>query len=416
MLNIDLSLEDLRFLSETVYEFPKHKLDDGILRRVIPHLLDDDEIYDLDENKVCIHIIHSTGSAHSFILVRKNGWDKFTMTEKNPQGNTYNRYDIIYHNGRYHLEEINPDFRKTCINPFNTFSKVMDAMLSTASNKTPLSSMISTEELKKDWEISCMVTLCYTIGILHYVLKYQGKEYSTLKKKNTSNIDISLNTNIYKQTVKAKKEAQRNLYEIMQKKTKAKPVEEVPKKKKDDAPEIADLKNQLADAIKERDKYKNEIVKYKNLLNVEKEKNEELSALRKRDEEREFELEHLRNALIKQTTEDDEEGISFEEMTDAIKDFRILIIGGHDNWHCRLSKFLNNLVIISHDDYMSDFNVIYKADSIYFFTNYIGHGVYNKALDLMREHDIDYGYINTTNLEQNIGFIYKDMKDRGLVS
>ena len=103
---------------------------------------------------------------------------------------------------------------------------------------------------------------------------------------------------------------------------------------------------------------------------------------------------------------------SLEEMTDAIKDINLLIIGGHPNWHNRLSTIFNNITVIKSSEYSGDYNVIYNSDYIYFFTNHIGHGVYNKALDMMREHDISYGYINNTNLEQNIAQIYEDFIKR----
>lgn len=123
------------------------------------------------------------------------------------------------------------------------------------------------------------------------------------------------------------------------------------------------------------------------------------------------ELARLREHLY-HLTEDDLEGqnISTDKMEQEIRDKRIIIIGGHDNWvHFLREKFPSWTYIKPGVANTIPENAVMQAERLFFFTDTISHAAYGKFVHAARIHGIPFGYLHGTNIPETIRQIYNAM-------
>ncbi|MCC8137663.1 MAG: DUF2325 domain-containing protein [Clostridiales bacterium] len=123
------------------------------------------------------------------------------------------------------------------------------------------------------------------------------------------------------------------------------------------------------------------------------------------------ELNSLREHVYRMTEKDTEpEPQDFPQMEETIKDKNIVIIGGHENWVNKLRNHFPDWTFISTD--ISGIvapAVLESADYIYFFTGYLSHAAYKKYIHLLRERDLNFGYIHSRHIESVVSQIYHDL-------
>ena len=366
MFTVKMSSDDCRSIMTDVYEMQKNPIGTKVTYTVLPKLFK--KGFDkFTDNKICINLIYGDiGRHYKFILVKKDSWNNFTVTERDDRGKIINRFDTIYQRNQFEIHEISPEFRRTFLGPFQRMNRTLNIYME---KKNESRADIYSKEMEEDWYLSSVVSLSYIFCSLCYILDYQLSEYENLKEHDR---EITINIHKYHRNIEKKAEGKRlkpnkssllNGHNGHVKEQKTDHIES------DISKTIKELKNEVKKALEEKDKYKY-------LFEQEKMKNTELASLKKKYKDDQFELNKLREELKRLTVKDIKEEFDIESMVEAIKDIKVLFIGGHENWHNRLSEYIPNMTVIGHDDYGVDYNVIYNADLIYFFTNYIGHGVH----------------------------------------
>ena len=167
--------------------------------------------------------------------------------------------------------------------------------------------------------------------------------------------------------------------------------------------EIQDLQSRLHQeegrSTHFRELYKKEQDERQNLEKIQKEyesDHEELAALREH-------LYHL-TEYDQEVPEADVAG-----MEDAIKNLRIIIVGGNDNWVKKLRNEFPNWTFISPSVSGSiDAHLVDKADYIYLFTDTLGHTNYYKFMNAIREAEVPFGFMHGVNIKKNIRQVYED--------
>ena len=106
-----------------------------------------------------------------------------------------------------------------------------------------------------------------------------------------------------------------------------------------------------------------------------------------------------------------EEDISQEEKEEYIGQFRIAIIGGHDNWTYKLKNKFKNWQFYKPEVTPSVVeSSLKKADHIYFFTDIMAHSSYYRYMGFVKEYGLDFSYLHTINIPANVNQIYDDLK------
>lgn len=167
--------------------------------------------------------------------------------------------------------------------------------------------------------------------------------------------------------------------------------------------EIASLRNKLHEQEQKYNQIREEyhdakriIAEQKGLISKYEADREELIALRK---------------FVSSTDENDTtHEIPIQEMKDEISKKRIIIIGGHTSWINKLQAQFPEWMYISLDNYRTaEFNILDKADHVYFFTDYISHTVYGRFVKAARDKGISFGYLHKLNIDEVTKYIYFDV-------
>lgn len=192
--------------------------------------------------------------------------------------------------------------------------------------------------------------------------------------------------------------------------------EETPKpepkkeKKMEDADEkkalleqINELRLKLHTAESENRALRENISAVKSLKEENKGLNDRLAELNK-------ETSALRSYVYGLTEEDIVvEQADYEKMKKELREKRIVIIGGHMNWIQKMKSEFPGWKIVPKAAGNSDVSVVSGADAVYFFSDSLDHSTYYRYLNVLREHNIDFGYIHGVNIERNVKHIYDDM-------
>ncbi|MCD7825820.1 MAG: hypothetical protein LUH14_07670 [Clostridiaceae bacterium] len=134
-----------------------------------------------------------------------------------------------------------------------------------------------------------------------------------------------------------------------------------------------------------------------------------IGILRQQQADDRRELHALREHVYKLTEKGQDPEADIAEMEKAVSDKRIVIIGGIDSWSNRLKAKFENWKFISTDiSALVDMKIFDGADRTYFFTDYLAHRTYVGYVKALRERRMPFGYIHSTNYENNIKQIYED--------
>lgn len=87
-----------------------------------------------------------------------------------------------------------------------------------------------------------------------------------------------------------------------------------------------------------------------------------------------------------------------------------VIIGGHENWQRRMKELLPSFKFIHPDTLNFDVSIFDNVSIVFFYTNYLNHAIYYKAINEARKRDINIAYI-AANTNENIVLnqIYKSV-------
>lgn len=128
------------------------------------------------------------------------------------------------------------------------------------------------------------------------------------------------------------------------------------------------------------------------------------------------ELHRLREYVYSLTEEDVEAvSLSMDEMKAALEDRKIIIVGGHDNWTGYLKALFPSWTYIkpSISNTLPESHAT-NAEYLFFFTDTISHGSFNRYMNVVRKHKLQYSYLHGTNIERTVSSIYNVVCGKGL--
>lgn len=149
---------------------------------------------------------------------------------------------------------------------------------------------------------------------------------------------------------------------------------------------------------------------FRDLYKKEQKRTEEYDSLQGELRAEHEELTALRDHLYHLTEYD--EDVAEEDlkaMKDAVKNLRIIIVGGNDNWVKKLRNECPGWSFISPNVSNSiNARMVEKADHVYLFTDTLGHTNYYKFMNAIREAGVPFGYMHGVNIQKNIRQVYSE--------
>lgn len=150
---------------------------------------------------------------------------------------------------------------------------------------------------------------------------------------------------------------------------------------------------------------------------LKKELSEKNRALAKQEQEqkdredRDAELNTLREYVYRMTEDDlERSSVPVEEMEETLRDMKIIIVGGHDNWTGFLKKKFPKWTYLKPSPTGSKTrNDVLYGDHVFFFTDTIAHPQYYKYINAVRTHGVPFSFLHGTNIDRTIRTVYRDM-------
>jgi len=148
--------------------------------------------------------------------------------------------------------------------------------------------------------------------------------------------------------------------------------------------EIARLTKLLSENEKALIALEKENERLKKECEVEKRNRQELNSLR----------EFIFN-LDKQEVYPESETIDYN----VLKNYKAIVIGGHERWQSRMKKYLPEFIFIHPDNKNFDLKLLndYKIDTVFVYVNYLNHAIYYRLMSAIQDRTIKIVYLNQQN-------------------
>lgn len=123
------------------------------------------------------------------------------------------------------------------------------------------------------------------------------------------------------------------------------------------------------------------------------------------------ELTALRNHVYNLTEKEEQaDTVTVDDMKSAIRDKRIIIVGGDINWVNKMKlEFPGWTFIKPANSGTMDTKIVEKADKVYFFTDTIDHGTYYRYCNVVRDCGTPFGYIHGVNIGNITKQLYREL-------
>ena len=174
--------------------------------------------------------------------------------------------------------------------------------------------------------------------------------------------------------------------------------------------ELSEAKEEAQRSKSKLSQKDSQIESQRKLYEDEKEKNRSMAAEIKEAKEQTAELVALRKFVEELGEEETDTGLSVREMKSYIERKSVVIIGGHENWVAKMrSEFPKWTYLAAAEQGSIPAAVVNKADYTFFFSAHICHPQYYKFISHLRTHNLPFGYISQTNMEQTIRQIFTEI-------
>ena len=123
------------------------------------------------------------------------------------------------------------------------------------------------------------------------------------------------------------------------------------------------------------------------------------------------ELEALKESLLDPDRQEEETELSSSEIEAYLKEKKICLIGGHENWIKKLRQIFPDWRYIRPNIFqMKDVSELKKYDCVFMFTDHLDHRTYQRFMAVVREAHLPIGYVTSVNLDRGMRQIYQTMK------
>lgn len=186
---------------------------------------------------------------------------------------------------------------------------------------------------------------------------------------------------------------------------------ETAESEKDTNEEIAALRRQLAEKDTALFEAQQKTLLQRALYEESRRENESLNKILEERFSEHAEVIALRSFVHRlEVKENEEREISREEMLAGLKEKKVAVLGGIENWTKKMKTLLPSWSFISvADNSIGADNAMERADFIYIYTNALQHQQYYRAMEIIRRYGKMLYYLGSTNVEENIRKFYRDL-------
>lgn len=157
---------------------------------------------------------------------------------------------------------------------------------------------------------------------------------------------------------------------------------------------IIEEKNTEVKRLKDENyKLTNENNRLSTIISDMEKENKKLKKELEAKEDNKQELYSLREFMF--SLDNEEEYVEIDEVNyERLKEYKGVIVGGHDSWQRKIKEMLPNFKFISTDALNFDVNILNNKEPVFIYTNCLNHGLYYKLINEIRKKDIPLYYLS----------------------
>lgn len=151
--------------------------------------------------------------------------------------------------------------------------------------------------------------------------------------------------------------------------------------------------NKLENEVARLTKFLSENQKTLTVLEKENERLKKECEIEKRNRQ---ELNSLREFIFnldKQEVYPESETIDYN----VLKNYKAIVIGGHERWQSKMKKYLPEFIFIHPDNKNFDLRLLNDIDTIFVYVNYLNHAIYYRLMSAIQDKNIKIVYLNQQN-------------------
>lgn len=88
-----------------------------------------------------------------------------------------------------------------------------------------------------------------------------------------------------------------------------------------------------------------------------------------------------------------------KSLSEYLQSKKIIIVGGPRQWRRKLRESFPFIETLSGTSTSFDLSLFSQIDCVLFYTSYMSHSIYNKAMNYIRTNQIKFGYLKSTNIQ-----------------
>lgn len=173
--------------------------------------------------------------------------------------------------------------------------------------------------------------------------------------------------------------------------------------------EIEELEKSLNTATQKLFAQKQELNKLQQQLEKLERENKRLKTELEEERKNRNELIGLREFMFSLDRQE-EYNIKEEIDMEFLRNYKSVIIGGHEKWQQRMKELLPNFIFIHPDQTNFDTKILENIDIIFIYVNYLNHGIYYKVMSAIEGKNIKVAYLNQQNEDKVLQEIYQKIK------
>lgn len=97
---------------------------------------------------------------------------------------------------------------------------------------------------------------------------------------------------------------------------------------------------------------------------------------------------------------------------EKLKNYKAVLIGGHEKWQAHMKELLPKFIFIHPDNVVFDIHLLDGVDVVFVHTQYISHKIYERAMGAIAGKNVRIGFINQPNKERVLQEIAKFIVER----
>ncbi len=159
--------------------------------------------------------------------------------------------------------------------------------------------------------------------------------------------------------------------------------------------ELEGLEKEIAAAKQETNRLSGALEEARDRIGVLEKENARLKDELAEEKKNRQELNGLREFLFSLDLQEEYREAQYDP--DELKNYKAVLIGGHEKWQARMKELLPKFIFVHPDNVAFDLRLLDGVGTVFVYTNYLNHSIYYRAMGAIAGKNVQVGFISQAN-------------------